>query len=130
MPSPVATDHGDTEFNVTTWLGVYKAATPGCTGGNNTTSFLLDDCPQADVNLRLLREYGGKAWVQDKYLHGSPEMFVEVCNSRVSYDLHQKYNLYEQAGVQEYVAVIVRDREIRWHRLVEGKYELMDRKST
>jgi len=32
MPSPLSWEHGDTEQNLATWLGNYKAATPGCAG--------------------------------------------------------------------------------------------------
>src|SRR5262245_48720218 len=55
MPSPVSVEHGDTEGDVGTWMGVHKAATPGTASGHNTTTFLLEDTPQADLNLRILR---------------------------------------------------------------------------
>src|SRR5262249_13875242 len=42
-----------------------------------------------------------------------------------AYDLHQKKDLYCSAGVQEYVAVLLREREVRWHRLIGGEYELL-----
>jgi hypothetical protein len=74
MPPPLSVEHGDMDNDVGTWLGVYKAATPGTAAGNDTTTFLLDDVPQHDVNLRILPEFGGKSWVEDKYLHGIPEL--------------------------------------------------------
>src|SRR5579871_5372231 len=40
MPSPQRIEHGNTDRRVSTWLGVYEANTPGCTGGTNTTSFI------------------------------------------------------------------------------------------
>jgi putative restriction endonuclease len=122
MPSPTSTDHGDMDNNAAGWIFYYKAMTPGCAGGNNTTTFLVDDVPQPDVNLRILTEFGGKSWVEDKYLHGSPEMLLEVCNTTEAVDLHQKLDLYEEARVQEYLVIIVQKEEIRWHRLVKGKY--------
>jgi len=125
MPSPLSLDHGDQDFDVTTWLGVYKAATPGCLGGTNTTSYILDDCPQPDVNLRIAPECGGRSYIEDKYIAGSPEMLTEICLSSESIDLHQKRDLYEEAKVQEYLVVIVKKKQIRWHRLVRGKYRLM-----
>jgi Putative restriction endonuclease len=33
--------------------------------------------------------------------------------------------LYQAAGVPEYLAVLLFEREIRWHALVNGKYELL-----
>jgi hypothetical protein len=112
MPSPLSTDHGETDFDVTGWLCFYKAMTPGCIGGSNVTSYILDDCPQPDVNLRIAPECGGRSYVEDKYLADSPEMLTEVCLSSESIDLNQKLELYEEAKVQEYLVVIVKKKEI------------------
>ncbi len=125
MPSPVSVDHGETDMAVGTWLGVYKAATPGTAAGHNTTSFLLDDVPQPDVYLRILPEFGGKSWVEDKYLHGIPELLTEVSRSSASYDLHLKLDLYEAAKIPEYLVVLLYEQEIRWHVLVGDRYEQM-----
>jgi len=125
LPSPLSVEHGDMEGDVGTWLGNYRAATPGTGGGHNTTTFLLEDTPQPDLNLRLLPEYGGKSWVEDKYLEGVPEFLAEVCRSSVSYDLHVKLDLYQAAGVPDYLAVLLFEREIRWHILVNGRYQLL-----
>jgi Uma2 family endonuclease len=125
MPSPVSVDHGGTDSDVGAWLGVYHAFTPGTASERNTTSFMLDDTPQPDLNLRLLPEYGGGSWVEEKYLHGVPELVAEVCATSASYDLNQKYRLYQSAGIPEYLAVVVFEQEIRWHVLVEGRYQLL-----
>lgn len=122
MPSPVSVDHGGMDGDVGTWLGMYKAFTPGTASERNTTSFVLDDTPQPDLNLRLLPQYGGGSWEKGKYLHGVPELVAEVCASSASYDLHQKYDLYQSAGIPEYLAVVVFEQEIRWHELVGGRY--------
>jgi Uma2 family endonuclease len=125
MPSPVSADHGDMENTLGTWLGVYKAATPGCLASNNATTFLLKDSPQPDVHLRLLPECGGASRIEEGYLHGPPELAVEVCGSSAAYDLHLKLDLYQQAGVSEYLAVLVYEKEIRWHELVGGTYQTL-----
>jgi len=125
MPSPVSVDHGDTDNDVGTWLGLYKAATPGTAAGHDTTSFLLDDVPQPDVNLRILPEFGGTSWVEDKYLHGIPELLTEVSRSSASYDLHLKFDLYEAAKIPEYLVVLLFEQEIRWHVLVGDRYQRM-----
>ena len=125
MPAALGTDHGGDDFNLTTWLGVYRAATPGCVGGSDVTCIFLGDCPQPDVNLRVVTEYGGKSWVEDQRIHGSPELLVEVCNTTESMDLHQKFELYREARVQEYLVVIVKKKQVRWHRLVKGDYRLI-----
>jgi Uma2 family endonuclease len=125
MSSPVSVEHGDMDGDLGTWLGHYKAATPGTASGRNTTSFLLDDSPQPDLNLRILPGYGGGSWVEGKYLHGVPELLAEVSASSASYDLHVKRDLYQAAGVPEYVAVLLFEREIRWHILVNNEYQLL-----
>ncbi|HEV3006739.1 MAG TPA: Uma2 family endonuclease [Pirellulales bacterium] len=125
MPSPVSVEHGGTDGDVGGWLSTYKAFTPGTASERNSTAFMLGDTPQPDLNLRLLPEYGGGSWVEGKYLHGAPELVAEVCASSASYDLHQKYDLYEAAGILEYLAVVVFEQEIRWHALVDGRYQLL-----
>jgi Uma2 family endonuclease len=124
MPSSVSVEHGGADSDVGTWLGVYHAFTPGTASERNTTSFTLEDSPQPDLNLRLLPECGGGSWVQDGYLHGVPELVAEVCVSSASYDLNQKYRLYQSAGVPEYLAVVMFEQEVRWHALVDGRYQL------
>jgi len=125
MPSPVSVQHGGMENKVGTWLGTYSAATPGTSSENNTTSFLLEDTPQPDVNLRILPEYGGTSRVEDKYLEGIPELLVEISRSSASYDLHVKLDLYQAARVPEYLAILLFEQEIRWHILVNDQYQLL-----
>jgi len=125
IPSPVSVDHGETDIDVGTWLGVYRAGTQGTAAGHNTTTFLLDDVPQPDVYLRILPEFGGTSWVEDKYLHGIPELLTEVSRSSASYDLHLKLDLYEAAKIPECLVVLLYEQEIRWHVLVNHRYEQM-----
>src|SRR5690349_13273434 len=104
MPSPLSVDHGERDSDVGFWLGYYEAFTAGTRAGTNATTMMLEDSPQPDEYLRLLPEFGGQAWVEGKYLHGAPELIAEVCRSSKAYDLSDKFELYLQAGVQEYVA--------------------------
>jgi Uma2 family endonuclease len=125
MPSPVSPRHGSADSFVGLWLGTYAAYTPGCYALTNTTTRLLGDAPQPDVQLRLSPEVGGEAQDEEGEASGPPELAAEVCVSRSSYDLHQKYDLYQAAGVPEYLAVLMHEKEVRWHRLVEGSYQRM-----
>jgi Uma2 family endonuclease len=125
MPSPLKVNHGEKESKAGTWLGVYSAHTPGTESAHNTTSFILEDTPQPDVNLRILPEYGGGSWIERGYLAGRPELLTEVCGSSAAYDLHQKFDLYEAAKIPEYVAILLYEREIRWHVLVDNVYQLL-----
>lgn len=123
MASPVSIDHGEMDNNVGLWLGVYAAFTPGTKAGNNATALMLEEeATQPDSQLRILPEAGGQSRVERKYLHGAPEQVTEVCRSSAAYDLHQKLEVYEQAGVQEYVAVLLYEREVRWYRLTDQGY--------
>jgi Uma2 family endonuclease len=126
MPSPVTTQHGETENDVGTWLGVYRAATPGCAAANNATWLMGEDsAPQPDTSLRILPEHGGQSGVVAGYASGAPEFLAEVCLSSTSYDLHQKLALYQQTGVREYLAVLMMEQEVRWHQLVAGRLEVV-----
>lgn len=124
MPSPLRKEHARGDRRISVWLGTYEALTPGCDGGANVTSLIGEDCPQPDNYLAILEECGGKSWGK-KYLEGAPELIVETSFTSASIDLHQKFNLYEQAGVQEYLVVLLKKKELRWHRLVKGKYKAM-----
>jgi len=125
MSSPVSAEHGDMDGDVGGWLFTYRMATPCTACGHNTTSFLLDDTPQPDINLRILPEYGGSSWVEGKYLGGVPELLAEICRSSASYDLHVKLDLYQAARIPEYLAILLFEQEVRWHVLVDGQYQLL-----
>ena len=122
--SPVRyTQHGQPNFDLETWLGVYRAATPGVFGAGNTTVRLdLDNEPQPDVLLRLDR--GGRSRIDDDgYVDGAPELVVEVAASSASYDLHDKLRAYRRNGVPEYVVWRVLDGGLDWFVLRDGSYE-------
>jgi Uma2 family endonuclease len=61
----------------------------------------------------------------DGYLHGAPELVIEISISSASYDLHSKLNAYRRNGVQEYIVWRVFDEAIDWFGLVEGAYRAM-----
>src|SRR6184192_3552097 len=62
MPSPVRCDrHGSPHFDLITWLGVYRAATPGVRGVDNATLRLdLGNDPQPDGALFIQPSHGGR----------------------------------------------------------------------
>ena len=123
MPSPLTRQHGVTDNRVSGWLWVYHAHTPGTEAGCNATTLMAEDeTPQPDEFLRILPEHGGQSANEGKYVSGSPEFIAEICVTSAAYDLHKKLELYEQAGVQEYLAVLLHEQEIRWHRLTANGY--------
>jgi Uma2 family endonuclease len=52
-------------------------------------------------------------------------LVAEVSLSSKERDLGPKYQLYQDTGVKEYLTVLVKEQEVRWHRLAAGKYQLM-----
>lgn len=129
LPSPVKPPHGRPHARITTWLGVYEAATRGVASSANTTiRFDEDNEPQPDVLLAIEPSYGGRSRVdEDGYLSGSPELLVEIASSTVSYDLQDKLHVYRRQGVREYLVWRVRDAEIDWFQLVDGDYRPLPR---
>jgi len=125
LPSPVTCGkHGDPHFDLITWLGAYRVATPGVRGGDNTTVRLdWDSVPQPDALLRIDAAFGGQARVdEDDYVEGAPELVAEVAASSWSYDLHDKMDAYCRAGVREYIVWRVLDEAVDWFVLEAGRY--------
>ena len=127
MAAALKAPHGDSDSILIGWLIHYVWATPVCTASSNATCFIGTDIPQPDSHLRLLPEYGGKCRLDDDdYIHGPPELIIEICNSSAAYDLNVKKELYCKEGVAEYITVLLQEREIRWHRLIGGQYQLLE----
>jgi Uma2 family endonuclease len=132
MPSPVThSRHSAPHFDLITWLGLYRISTPGVRGGDNGTLRLdLDNAPQPDAYLLILPSHGGQARIDDEgYIVGAPELVAEVSASRVSLDLHAKFNLYRRNGVREYVVWRVDDAQIDWFVLREGRLDPLPRRA-
>jgi Uma2 family endonuclease len=127
MPSPVCTDeHASPHFDFITWMGQYRATTPGVQGGDNGTLRLdLDNEPQPDAFLRILPEFGGQSKTVNGYVEGAPELVAEVAATSASYDLHTKLNVYRRNGVCEYIVWRVWDATIDWFVLRAGQYECL-----
>lgn len=62
--------------------------------------------------------------INEKGCNGSPDLIVEIVSkSSVTRDLHEKYNLYEKSGVQEYWIVHPNDKTLSVFLLDDnGKY--------
>ena len=126
MAPPVSyRDHASPHFDVISWLGQYRAATPGISGGDNGSIRLdLDNMPQPDACLLILPSHGGQATIDaDGYVAGAPEFIFEVSASSASYDLNDKLNAYRRNGVLEYVVWRVLEQAIDWFVLRGGRYE-------
>jgi Uma2 family endonuclease len=124
VPSPLRLEHGESHALVIGWLTHYWSATPGTSVRDNATAILGDDSePQPDAALVIEPESGGQTSASEEgYATGPPELIVEVASSSESIDLHAKRRDYEQAGVLEYVVVVLRQRVVRWFVRQDGTY--------
>ena len=122
VPSPVGMAHSAPHAVVILWLGTYRVSTPGVGFLDNATVILdRKNEVQPDAALYIVR--GGQTHAEGDYLHGAPELVVEIAASSASYDLHEKLRVYRRNGVQEYVVQLALERETIWYRLNEGRYE-------
>ena len=113
VPSPLKADHGHHHGRIMTWLGLYRARTPGVDLLDNATDILSTDSePQPDAFLTLAN--GQTGITTDGYVKGPPEFIAEVASSSASYDLHSKKRDYERHGVGEYLVVLVREPHVVW----------------
>jgi Uma2 family endonuclease len=129
MSSPVSfTKHAAPQFDLITWLGVYRAATPGVLGGDNVTVRLNSrNVPQPDACLFINSQVSGQSRVgADDFLHGPPEFVAEVAHTSVKLDLGKKLEMYQREGAQEYLVWQIRERKIAWFRSRNGRFEPLE----
>ena len=125
VASPVRiTQHASPHFRLITKLGVYAEATPGVEGADNGSILIGPrDEPQPDVMLFWDEAHGGQLQLDDEgYAVTPPELAAEVSASSLSYDLHDKKDLYQRAGVRENIVWQVEEGRIDWWILVDGVY--------
>jgi Uma2 family endonuclease len=72
------------------------------------------DVPQPDIALRILPECGGQSGMEGIYATGAPELVVEVSGSTLSRDLGTKLELYQRAGVLEYLTILPHAKQLIW----------------
>jgi Uma2 family endonuclease len=122
MPSPVGLEHGDAQVPIIVWLDYYAECTPGTRVLDNATTILgWHSEPQPDGLLRILPERGGRTWDQGGFVHGPPELVVEVAKATRYVDLGPKLRDYERAGIQEYLVRAIDPDEIYWFGQDQGQ---------
>jgi Uma2 family endonuclease len=60
-----------------------------------------------------------------KYLHGAPELAIEVCQSSTDHDYGPKLRLYQRVGVSEYITLDTAREQLVWRVLVGRKYQAL-----
>jgi len=123
VASPVSARHGGPHFRMANWLGYYVDSTPGVKGYDNSTNILDPKSePQPDLSLIIDPRLGGRTSRKKGIIIGPAEMVVEIANSSVALDLGGKKQDYEQAGVGEYVVVLVAEKKTLWFRNDAGRF--------
>jgi Uma2 family endonuclease len=113
VSSPVSWYHGVPHAELLAWLVMYKKATRGVEVADNSTSILGENAePQPDAAM-LIR--GGQSRLnRDGCVVGAPELVAEVANSSAAIDLGKKKMDYQEAGTQEYLVALVKEKRIMW----------------
>ena len=129
VASPVrARAHGRPHGAMMAWLGTYQATTPDVWLLDNAT-LRLDAPNEVQPDAILFREgLDGPTVTSDDYIEGPPQIVVEIAASSVSYDLHEKKEVYRRNGVPEYVVWRTLDGAIDWFRLdsAQGQYSRVE----
>ena len=124
VASPVGPIHSVQDGDLIGLLATYRGRTPAVRVYSNPSLILGAESElQPDAVLALLPEAGGRLRRLSNGLAGVPELVLEVADSSVSRDLHQKKRDYEAAGVPEYAVVLAREGRVVWFRLRSGVYE-------
>ncbi len=124
MPSPLYSPHSLSDGTLVVWLGLYVAATPGTRPLPGISTCLGEDGEvQPDQTLVIEPARGGQVREDErKRLAVPPELVVEVASSSESYDLHEKYDMYERSQVREYLVVLVLEKAVRWFTRTEAGF--------
>jgi Uma2 family endonuclease len=78
---------------------------------------------QPDGLLYYPERIGGTARIKDDYIEGAPEFVFEVSNSTTAMDLHEKFSIYESAGVREYLVWQVTLKRADWFVRKENAFQ-------
>ncbi len=121
-------NHGQPHGDLMTWLGVYKAFTPGLGLGVEPTVRLdLHNVLQPDAVLLIEPIAGGQVQLsEDDYIEGAPELVAEVAASSSAIDLGNKQWAYQRNGVQEYLVWQVFEQRLDWFSLQDGVFVALE----
>ena len=125
-PGPDLDYHGVPSSTLSLIVGQYRIATPGVVSSGEAE---IEIDPETrltpDHLLFITPECGGQMRRDaDGRTRGIPELCIEVANTSVLRDVTQKRDVYERAGVQEYLVYATRERQmLLWHRGESGRFE-------
>jgi Uma2 family endonuclease len=119
MPPISLEGHGTPHFQINTLLGNYVGHTPFVIGSGPTSVYSPSDdsMPEPDTTLYLSPEAGGRTVADSRgFVHGAPELVVEVSNTTVALDMGPKFDRYYADGVEEYLVWRTQLRAVDWYR--------------
>jgi Uma2 family endonuclease len=123
VSSPLKLPHNRHHNLMMRWLYAFEDETPGVESGNNVTAILGKDSePQPDGCLLILPECGGQIREEDGWMIGAPEWIGEIAHSTEAIDLGRKKTDYEEAGVQEYVVIALKQAKVFWFHRRRGRF--------
>lgn len=126
--SPIdALGHGVPHADLIGWLRVYAAFTPQAMAYAPVTNILpeRENALEPDAGLRI-HDAGGQTTIgDDGYVHGPPELFVEVANTSARRDTITRRDECEAAGVKEYLVWQTPTGVVEWFTLKRKKYALL-----
>ena len=125
LRGPVTWRRGVLLADLAGWSGIYCAAIPQCEGALNVTWLVNDEnVTQPFVSVRIAPTGGGQSWDEGEFAGGAPEFAAEAFDADQLAEMALKVDIYQEAGVRDYVAVLLEDQEVRWHTLQDGKFTL------
>ena len=117
----ITADHGYAQCVAIGWLSFYVLETPEVQPSARTTIILGSRSElEPDVVLRIKPECGGQTVVEGDYVHGAPELVIEISDTSRYIDLGPKLVDYGRAGVSEYVVLALNPNEVYWFSQSEG----------
>lgn len=108
-----AVHHGNPHALLSLWLGTYALEFPSLTVSDNAT-IRLDAKNDPQPDLCMIRHGGQTHYDENGYLVGPPEMIVEIAGSSASYDFGEKRDVFNAAGVAEYLVYETVGGRIAW----------------
>jgi Uma2 family endonuclease len=111
LAAPLHRQHALYHSHLNALLFIYKSKRPGVEVLDYPTTILGPESePQPDLVLRVLLSHGGRSReTPDQYIHGPPELIVEIAHSTRSIDMYQKRREYVHSGVREYLVLCVEE---------------------
>jgi Uma2 family endonuclease len=82
LPSPAGLEHGEAYIPVMKWLDYYAENTPGVRALAGASTILGGTSePEPDALLRILPECRGRTSNEGGFVHGAPELVVEIAKA-------------------------------------------------